>query len=101
MTEFTNEPIKKIIVKNLVHETFDNLVAQCYYRNQKVVFWVDGMIISIPKLIIGAGEKQYDDLKKGIQYVEKVVFVKFPIPVTNIAPTNSPEPIQLLNYSNP
>ena len=100
MTEFLHEPIEKIIVKNLIHENLDNLISQCNQQFRPQVFWVNGMIISIPRIIVGADEKKYDHLVKGVQYFEKVVFVKFPIPVTNIAPTNSPEPIQLLNYSN-
>jgi hypothetical protein len=100
MTEIINEPIKKIIIKNLVHETFDNLIAQCHHRKQTVVSWVDGMIISIPKLIYANGEIEYKNMMEGIQYFEKIVFVKFPMHVTNIAPSNCPEPIHLLNYSN-
>ena len=78
MTKFLHEPYEKIIVKNLVHENLENLISQCNYRRQPEIFWVNGMIIFIPKMIYGDGIKEYEDMSRGVQYFSKVVFVKFP-----------------------
>ena len=99
MTKFTNEPYQKIIVKNLVQDNLENLIAQCDYHRQKGVFWVNGMIISIPKLIY-AGEPEYENMVKGIQYFTKVVFVKFPKYTSTITQKNCVDCVRLLNYSN-
>ena len=100
MTEFQFEPYQKIIVKNLVHENLENLISQCNYRRQPEVFWVNGMIISIPKLIYAAGEKEYDNMMNGVQYYEKVVFVKSPKHVSNITRKNCVDYVRVLDYSN-
>ena len=100
MTKFLYEPYEKIIVKNLVHENLENLISQCNYRRQPEVFWVNGMIISIPKLIYAAGNKEYDNMMKGIQYYEKVVFVKLPKYVSTITQKNCVDYVRVMDYSN-
>ena len=100
MTEFLHEPIEKIIVKNLIHENLDNLISQCNQQFRPQVFWVNGMIISIPRIIVGADEKKYDHLVKGVQYFEKVVFVKFPKYAASITKKNCVDYVRLLDYSN-
>ena len=100
MTEFLHEPFEKIIVKNLVHEDLDNFIYQRLPHSSPEVFWVDGMIISIPKLRYGAGEKEYDDMVKGIQYFEKVVFIKLPKYTLSVTWHDGVDYLRLLNYSN-
>ena len=100
MTKFIHEPFEKIIVKNLVHEDLDNLIHQCLSRDKPEVFWVNGMIIAIKKLIFGAGKKEYDNMEKGIQYFEKISFVKFPKYVSSITQKDCVEYVRVLDYSN-
>ena len=100
MSKFSHEPIEKIIVKNLVHENIDNLISQCNYRRQPEVFWVNGMIISIPKLIYANGEIEYKNMMNSVQYYEKIVFVKFPKYVSNITRKNCVDYVRVLDYSN-
>ena len=100
MTKFLFEPIEKIIVKNLVHENIDNLISQCNHRRQIDVFWVNGMIIAIPKLIWAAGDSEYENMMNGVQYFEKVVFVKFPKYKPNITQRKCVDYVRVLDYSN-
>ena len=100
MTKFQHEPFEKIIVKNLVHEDLDNLIHQCLSRDKPEVFWVNGMIIAIKKLIFGAGKKEYDNMEKGIQYFEKISFVKFPKYVSSITQKDCVKYVRVLDYSN-
>ena len=100
MTKFIHEPFEKIIVKNLVHEDLDNLIHQCLSRDRPEVFWVNGMIIATKKLIFGAGKKEYDNMEKGIQYFEKISFVKFPKYVSSITQKDCVKYVRVLDYSN-
>ncbi len=100
MTKFQHEPFEKIIIKNLVHEDLDNLIHQCLSRDKPEVFWVNGMIIAIKKLIFGAGKKEYDNMEKGIQYFEKISFVKFPKYVSSITQKDCVKYVRVLDYSN-
>jgi len=101
MVEFEHEPIQKIIVKNLVHENLDNLLYECYVQRYKEVFWVDGMMIWKRKFIRFAGEKEYEDMKKGTQYFEKITFVKLPKYVPSLKWKDGGEyDLRLLNYNN-
>ena len=100
MTKFIHEPFEKIIVKNLVHEDLDNLIHQCLSRDKPEVFWVNGMIIATKKLIFGAGKKEYDNMEKGIQYFEKISFVKFPKYVSSITQKDCVKYVRVLDYSN-
>ena len=100
MTRFQHEPFKKIIIKNLVHEDLDNLIHQCIHRKTLDVYWVNGMIIYIPTLFYGAGKQEYENMVKGIQYFQKVVFAKIPKYTQSIAQKNCVNYVRLLNYSN-
>jgi len=100
MTKFQHEPIEKIIVKNLVHENIENLISECNYHRQAGVLWTNGIILLIPRLNYGGGEKKYDDMKKNVQYLEKVVFVKCPKYVTTITKKNCVDYVRVLDYSN-
>jgi len=100
MTTFEHEPYKKVIIKNLVHENLENFITQCNTRWQKDVFWVNGMIIAIPRVKYYDSEKEYDDMTNGIQYFEKVIFAKFLKYTPNLAQKNCVGCIQVLDYSN-
>ena len=100
MTKFQHESIEKIIVKNLVHEDPDNLIHQVVSERRYHVYWVNGMIIYIPTLIFGVGKQEYDDMVKGIQYFQKVVFAKFPKYMSSVTQKNCANHITLLDYSN-
>jgi hypothetical protein len=99
MTKFQLEPIEKVIVKNLVHDNIENLISECNLKRLREVYWVNGMIIAIPKLIYG-GNREYEDMVKGIQYFAKVVFVKYPKYVSSITQKNCVGYIRVLNYGN-
>jgi len=101
MTKFLHEPIEKIIVKNLVHENIENFIQQCKWKlSSPEVFWVNGMIIATKKIIYGAGEKEYDLMIQGIQYFEKIIFVKFPKYDPNVLWNKGIENPRVLDYSN-
>jgi hypothetical protein len=100
MTKFQNEPFQKVIIKNLVHEDLDSLLHQCLSNYRPEAFWVDGMIVSTSKCTHSAGGKDYEDMVKGVQYFQKIVFVKFPKYVPSITQKNCVKYVRLLNYSN-
>jgi hypothetical protein len=100
LTKFEHDPYKKVIIKNLVHENLENLISQCNIRRQKDVFWVNGMIIAIPKLNYYEGDKEYENMTNGIQYFEKVIFTKFIKYTPNITREKCVGHVQVLDYSN-
>ena len=101
MTEFKHEPMEKIIIKNLVHENLDNLLYECYVHKFNEVFWVDGMMLLTRKFIFGAGKKEYENMIEGVQYFEKITFVKLPKCVPSLKWKDGVDyDLKLLNYNN-
>jgi len=50
MTEFKLEPIKQVIIHDLIHESFDNFLQQCATLGITSVQWVDGVMIYLSTL---------------------------------------------------
>ncbi len=101
MTEFKHEPVREIVVRNLVHESLENFLYECYTLKFKEALWVDGMILRPRKFIYGAGEKEYDNLMKGTKYYEKITFVKLAKYVESLKwKDGGSYDLNLLNYSN-
>ncbi len=101
MTEFIHEPIEKIIVKNLIHENLENFLFKCYTLKIENTFWVDGMMIIIQSFNFGSGEKEYENMIKGIKYFNKLTFAKQPKYVRSIKCFDGEKyDLPLLNYTN-
>lgn len=77
MIEFKFEPLKQIIIHDLIHENLENFLYHCYTVSQTSAMWIDGIIIGIiesqSNLEIG-----FEKTVNGIQHYDKVIFVKCP-----------------------
>jgi hypothetical protein len=101
MIHFKHEPVEEVIIKNLVNESLENFLYECYTLRFKEALWVDGVIIRPRNFIFGAGEKEYDDLMNGTRCYEKVTFVKFPRYAESVKwKDGGSYDLNLLNYSN-
>ena len=75
MTEFKIEPIRQMIIHDLIHEEIENFLHHCYADSQVSKIWVDGIIIDYTPL--GFGETTQKESMKGIKRYSKLVFVKY------------------------
>ena len=101
MTKFENRPFEKIIVKNLVHEDVGNLIHHTLSDYKPEVFWINGILISVPRLMTsGAGAKEFENMVNGIQYFKKMVFAKLPKYVPSITQNGCGKYVKVLDYSN-
>jgi len=98
MTEFKIEPIKQVIIHDLVHESLDNFLQQCATLRITFVRWVDGMIIYLSTS--PSDEEAYRKSMKGIKYYDKVIFVKFPKYSEKVKWNGGNIEVALLNYNN-
>ena len=78
MTEFKHEPMRKIIIKNLVQETLENFLYQCKSCHAPDVIWVDGILLYPKWYKFATSTREYNDMVKGIGYYRVLYFVKFP-----------------------
>jgi len=98
MTEFKLEPIKQVIIHDLVQESLDNFLHQCLAQGITTVKWVDGMIIDFT--LIYSPDESYKKSLEGAKYYEKLIFVKFQKYSKNVKWNGGNYEIILLNYSN-
>jgi len=98
MTEFKLEPIKQVIIHDLVHESLDNFLQQCATLGITFVRWVDGMMIYFSFLI--SDVEAYKKSIEGIKYYEKVIFVKVPKYSEKVKWNGGNFEVALLNYNN-
>ena len=98
MTEFKLEPIKQVIIQDIIHQDIDIFLHQCYSDTEICVRWVDGMIITFR--ILGAYNDAYKDLIAGIRYYESLTFVKYPKYVKSVKWNGGNYELMLLDYSN-
>jgi len=98
MTEFKLEPIKQVIIHDLVHESFDNFLQQCVTLGITSVEWVDGVMIYLSTSF--SNEEVYRKSMKGIKYYEKLIFVKLPKYSEKVKWNGGNFEIALLNYNN-
>ena len=98
MTEFKLEPIKQVIIHDLVQENLDNFLYDCVAWSTTKLKWVDGIILDFTAL------HSHEELAKksirGIKYYEKLTFVKFPKYSKRIKWNGGNYEIILLNYTN-
>ena len=98
MTEFVFEPIKKIIIQNIIQETLDNFLHQCYSRSQTECVWTDGIILDVQTFMKSDGA--YTNMTDGIKYWEKLSFVKFPKYQKSVKWNGGNFELIVLNYNN-
>jgi len=96
--EFKIEPIKRVIIHNLVHESLDNFLHQCVTSGTPIVYWVNGIIIDFSTLF--SSDESYRKSIQGIKYYEKLIFVKFPKYSKKVKWNGGNYEIILLNYNN-
>ena len=98
MTEFVFEPLKKIIIQNIIHETLADFIHQCYARRQTECIWVDGMILDMKFFMTGDGA--YAKMSDGVKYWEKLSFVKFPKYTKSVKWNGGNYELIILKYTN-
>ena len=98
MTEFKLEPIKQVIIHDLVHESLDNFLHHCVTLRTPFLRWIDGIIIDFS--ILRSDEEAFRKSIKGIKYYEKLIFVKFPKYSKIVKWNGGNFEIVVLNYNN-
>jgi len=98
MTEFKVEPIKQLIIHDLVQESLDNFLHQCLAHRITDVNWVDGVIIHYN--VLNSPDELFKKSIEGTKYYEKLIFVKFQKYSKTIKWNGGNYEIILLNYSN-
>ena len=99
LVEFRLEPIKQMVIQNLIQEDIENFLHQCYVNNTTSAFWVNGMIIRTDNYTGGFDEK-FKKMMSGTKYFEKVTFVKFPEYTQKVKWSGGNYELVLLNYRN-
>jgi len=99
VTDIKREPIKKIIIQDIIHENLENFLYRCYTLGEMSAMWVEGMIIDViedqSNLEIG-----FEKSIEGIRYYEKIIFVKYPQYTKSIKWNGGNYEIFLRNDSN-
>jgi len=96
MTKFKLEPIKQVIIHDLVQENLDNFLHQFLAQGQTTAKWVDGIIID--HTVIYSPEESYKKSIEGTKYYEKLIFVKFQKYSKKVKWNGGNYEIDLLNY---
>ena len=99
MTEFKIEPIKQVIIHDLVHEDIENFLHHCYADSEISKIWVDGIIIDYTALLV-VSQIAVEQSMKGIKYYEKLVFVKYPKYTKSVKWNGGNYELMLRNYNN-
>jgi len=98
MTEFKIEPIRQVIIHDLVHEDIENFLHHCYVDIDISKIWVDGIIIDYTG--IGFSETLVKESMNGIKRYEKLVFVKYPKYAKSVKWNGANYELMLRNYNN-
>ena len=98
MTEFKLEPMKQVVIQDIIHQDIDIFLYQCYTDTEICARWVDGMIITFR--VLGAYPDAYKDLIAGIRYYESLTFVKHPKYLKSVKWNGGNYELMLLDYSN-
>ena len=98
MTEFKLEPIKQVIIQDIIHQDLDIFLHQCYAKTELRAKWVDGLIFSLN--VTSSYPDAYKDLIAGIRYYESLTFVKYPKYVKSVKWNGGNYELMLLDYSN-
>ena len=98
MTAFKVEPIKQVIIHDLIHEDIENFLHHCYVDSFTSKIWVDGIIVDYTASLFS---DTLDEMSiKGIKYYEKLIFVKYPKYVKSVKWNGGNYEIMLRNYNN-
>jgi len=76
MTEIKLEPIKQIVIQELIHENFENLMHYYIACQASWAIWVDGIIIDVVRY--DSDEEEFKKALDGIEVFKRITFVKFP-----------------------
>ena len=98
MIVFKIEPIRQVIIHDLVHEDIENFLHHCYVDSVISEIWVDGIIINYTSL--GFGDTLVKESIKGIKRYEKLVFVKYPKYTKTVKWNGGNYELGLRNYNN-
>ena len=96
--EFKIEPIRQLIIQDLVHEDIENYLYHCYVTSSISKIWVDGMIVDPRNFTYG--DQEYKDMANGLKYYAKLVFVKLPKYTKSVKWNGGNYELVLLNYNN-
>jgi len=98
MTEFKHEPIKQVIIHDIVHETLDNFLYLCLAKRVLSVKWVDGIMLEF----VGHPSNIHTFKKdlQGIKIWQKLIFVKYPKYTKTVKWNGGNFEVALLNYKN-
>lgn len=97
MTEFKLEPVKQVIIQDIIHQDIDIFLHQCYTDTEICARWVDEMIITLRPL---SGSGAYKTMIEGIRYYESLTFVKYPNYIKSVKWNGGNYELMLLDYSN-
>ncbi len=98
MIEFKLEPIKQMIITNLVQESLEIFLYHKYTFSRIVSIWIDGMIIELSSYT--SCNQEYKDMTNGISYYEELIFVKYPKYTKSVRWNGGNYELMLLNYNN-
>jgi len=98
MTTFRVEPIKQVIIHDLIHEDIENFLHHCYADGGISKIWVDGIIVDYTTYFLS--DELYKMSIKGIKHYEKLVFVKHPKYVKSVKWNGGNYELMLRNYNN-
>ena len=98
MTEFKLEPIKQVIIQDIIHQDIDVFLYRCYATSELRARWVDGLIIELT--VIASYPDAYKELIAGVRYYESLTFVKYPKYVKSVKWNGGNYELMLLDYSN-
>jgi len=97
MTEFVHEPVKKVIVNDIIPETMENFLYTGKLYGAVSAIWVDGIILVLvtePGTEIAANNRM-----DGIRIYEQIIFIKYPKYAKTVKNGGTYE-LSLRNYSN-
>ena len=98
MTEFRTEPVKEVIVNELIQEDIENFLHQSRIGGAISAMWVDGIIIAL--LTASLTESHAKKFLDGTRIYEKVIFVKYPKYTKSVKWNGGNYELALRNYKN-
>jgi len=97
MMEIKYQPIKQLVILELVHMNLDNYIDRCVVINQSWETWVNGMIVDIDTM--RSCDEKYRNFLQGIEMFERVTFVKFPKYANKIKWSSGHYEVPVIDYS--
>jgi len=98
LIRISHEPIKKLIIHDLVHESLDNFLHVSVASRLRYIIWVDGILIAY--IALNESEGFFEKSLEGIKIWEKLMFAKYPKYSETIKWNGGHYEIPLLNYNS-